>query len=368
MIRPLFVLFLGTLSITAQTAFDKGNDHLRAGRLAEAEAAYQLHLKANPADAQALANLGAVQARRENYAAAVRSYQAALKAAPALTPIWLNLGLAHYKSRQWTQALAAFDTFLKTQAGHRQTMQLRALTLMELERFAEAAVAFEGLLPANDATILIGLATAYAKSGRGAEAQKLLGPLLEQGTSPEVQLTLGQAYYAEGQDAEALAAFERARALRADLPTVGLHIGAVLWRQRKLAEAVKEWRGELTRHPGSAEALFTLGTAVALTGGDTKESEQLLRRALALRPNHARANYQLAKLIWQQRKAPEAIPCLEKAVKNDPELREAHYLLGRIYQDAGRKAEAARVFAKVKELADKARSQQLDLFSEPSPQ
>lgn len=362
-----FALFC-SLTLFAQSAFDQGNDHLRAGRLAEAEKAYQLHLKTNPADAQALANLGAVQARRENYAAAITSYQKALQAAPGLTPIHLNLGLAYYKSRQWTQALGSFDRFLAAQPGHRQTLQLRALALLELERFPEAAKGFEALMPSNDATVLIGLANAYARSGRGAEAQRLLGPLLQQGTSPELQLTLGQAYFCEGQDADAMAAFQRARQLNPKLPTLGLHIGAVLWRQRKLPEAVAEWRAELGRFPADPEAAFTLGTAVALTGGDPKESEQLLRKALAAKPNHARANYQLAKLIWQQRKAPDAIPCLERAVKNDPELREAYYLLGRIYQQAGRKADAQRVFAKVKELADKARSQQLDLFSEPSPQ
>ena len=361
-------LLFCTLTLAAQSAFDRGNDHLRAGRLADAEQAYKLHLKTNPTDAQALANLGAVQARREDYASAIVSYQRALKAAPSLTPIFLNLGLAHYKQRQWPQALGAFNEFLKFQPAHRQTLQLRALTLLELESFPEAAKAFEALTPTNDATVLIGLATAYTKSNRAAEAQKLLGPLLDQGTSPELQLTLGQAYFGEGQDADAMAAFQKARALNPNLPTLGLHIGAVLWRQRKLPEAVAEFRGELKRFPADAEANFTLGAAVALTGGDLKESEQLLRKALAQKPNHPRANYQLAKLVWQQRKAPEAIPCLERAVKNDPDLREAYYLLGRVYQETGRKADSQRVFARVKELADKARSRQLDLFSEPSQQ
>lgn len=364
----LLRLLLCTLTLTAQTAFDKGNDLLRAGRLAEAEQSYQLHLKTHPADAQALANLGAVQARRENYPAAIGSYQRALRVAPSLTPIHLNLGLAYYKTRQWALARGEFDEFLRFNPGHRQAQQLRALALVELEDFAGAASAFEALLPTNDATILIGLATAYTKSNRAAEAQKLLGPLLEAGTSAELQLTLGQAYFAEGQDADAMAAFRRARALQPALPTLGLHIGAVLWRQRKLPEAVAEWRAELQRFPANPEAMFTLGTAIALTGGDTAEAERLMRKALTLQPNHARTNYQLAKLIWQQRKAAEAIPCLERAVKFDPELREAYYLLGRIYQASGRKADAQRVFARVKELTDKARSQQLDLFSEPSPQ
>lgn len=101
-------------------------------------------------------------------------------------------------------------------------------------------------------------------------------------------------------------------------------------------------------------------------GGDPRESEQLLRKALATKPNHPRANYQLAKLIWQQRKAPEAIQCLERAVQFDPDLREAYCLLGRVYQESGRKADAQRVFARIRELDGKARLQQLDLFSEPA--
>ena len=247
-------------------------------------------------------------------------------------------------------------------------MQLRALSLLELEDYSEAIKSFEALTPTADATILIGLATAYSRSNRPADAQKLLGPLLEQGTSPELQLSLGQAYLAEGQDKEALAAFHKARALNPKLPTLGLNIGAVLWRQHRRSEAVAELRAELARFPNNTEALFTLGTAVALTGGDPKESEQLLRKALAQKPNHARANYQFAKLVWQQRKAPEAIPCLERAVKNDPGLREAYYLLGRVYQESGREADARIAFARFKELADKVRWQQLDLFLEPLPQ
>lgn len=359
------LFFLCTLTLAAQSAFDTGNDHLRAGRLTEAEQAYKLHLKANPADAQALANLGAVQARRDNYSAAILSYQKALKAAPSLTPIYLNLGLAYYKSLHWAQARNAFDEFLKFQPAHRQALQLRALTLLELENYSEAVKSFEALTPTADATILIGLATAYTRSNRPAEAQKLLGPLLEQGTSPELQLSLGQAYLAGGQDDDALAAFYKARALNPNLPSLGLNIGAVLWRQHKRPAAVAELRAELHRFPNSAEALFALGSAVALTGGDPKESEQLLRKALAQRPNHPRTNYQLAKLVWQQRKAPEAIPCLERAVKNEPDLREAHYLLSRVYQESGRKADAQLALERFKALADKARSRQLDLFSEP---
>jgi tetratricopeptide (TPR) repeat protein len=351
-----------SLSLFAQPHYEQANAHLQAGRLAEAEAGYRAQLKLTPNHVESLANLGAVLSKREKFSEAIQAYQRALKMRPDIAPLHLNLGLAYFKSRRWAEAAASFERF----AGNRQAAQLRALSLIELERYDDAARAFESLLPSEDNTILIGLSTAYVKSNRGAEAQKLLAPMIARGSSAELQFTLGQAYFAEGQDDDALAAYRQAQALNANLPTLRLHIGAVFWRKKQVEEAIKEWRAERQQFPDSAEAAYTLGAALTLAGGDAKEAELLLRAALAKKPDHARANYQLAKLVWQQRKAPEALPCLEKAVKSDPELREAYYLLGRVYQESGRKADAARVFARVKEITEKQRSRQLDLFSEPA--
>lgn len=351
------------LPLLAQSLYDRGNEHFAAGRLVEAEAAYRGHLKANPHHVEALANLGSLLSRREQFSQAISFYQRALKLRQDLAPLHLNLGLAYFKTRQWASAAASFEKL----PGNRQAAQLRGMCLLELERYDDAAGAFEALLPAADTTVLIGLATAYVKSGRGAEAQKLLAPLIASGDSPELQLILGQALFQEGQNDDALAAFRKARELKPDLPMAGLYIGAALWKKKQNAEAVAEWRRERNRFPSDAEAAYTLGAALLLTGGDPKETESLLRGVLAKKPARARANYQLAKLIWQQRKAPEAIPCLERSVKSDPNLREAHYLLARIYQSMGRKADADRMYARVKVIADKERSEQLDLFSEPPP-
>lgn len=344
--------------------YERGGDLLRAGKLAEAEQAYREHLKTHPAHVEALANLGAVLSRREEFGAAVVQYRKALELRPGLAPLHLNLGLAYFKMREWGKAVVEFDAFLKAQPGHRQSMQLRALSLLELEKYGEAAAAFEGLLPTTDASVQLGLATAYLRSDRAVQAQKILTPLLEQGNSAEVLLTMGQALYVEERFDEALDAFLKARSLQPALPTLGLHIGSVYWRKKQNAEALVEWRGELKRHPESAEAQFTLGAAVAMSGGDKIEAERLLRASLAKKPKHARANYQLAKLVWQNKKSVEAVRCLEKSIAADPEYREAHYLLASVYQGMGRKAEAAREFAAVKRISAKDLATQQDLFSE----
>lgn len=344
--------------------YELGNARLRAGQLAEAEKAYRGHLQRQPRHAEALANLGSVLARREAYPEAIECYQRALRAQPQLTPLYLNLGLAYFKTQQWEPAVAQLDLFLRAQGNHRQAMQLRGLALLELERYPEAATAFEALLPSPDPTIALGLATAYLRSNRGAAAEKLLLPLMAEGNSPELLLAMGQALLVEERFDEALETLLRARALRPGLPTVGLHIGAAYWRKKEVAKALAEWRGELQAAPDSVQAHFTLGAALAQSDGDRTEAEQLLRGALRRKPRHARANFQLAKLLWQKSRSPEAIACLETAISADPKYREAHYLLATLYQAQGRREDAARAFAAVKRLSAAEVATQQDLFSE----
>jgi Tfp pilus assembly protein PilF len=90
----------------------------------------------------------------------------------------------------------------------------------------------------------------------------------------------------------------------------------------------------------------------------------MLRKAVELRPGNAQANFQLAKLVWQKSKDPEAAVYLDRATKADPEYREAFFLHATVLQALGRKAEAAKSFARVKELSAKALARQQDLFSE----
>jgi tetratricopeptide (TPR) repeat protein len=357
MLPLLFLLF------TQADLYERGGEFLRAGRLAEAEKAYREHLKTHPKHVEALANLGSVLSRKEDFPQAIVQFQKALALRPTLAPLHLNLGLAYFKTRDWARAASEFEQFLKAQPGHRQSMQLRALSLFELERYSEASDAFEALLP-GDASIQLGLATAYLRSDRVAQAQKILGPLLEQGNSPEVLLTVGQALFAEERFDEAMTTLLKARELSPTLPTLGLHIGAIHWRKKQNAEAVAEWRNELKAHPENPEAQFTLGAALAMTGGDKIEAERLLRASLARKPKHARANYQLAKLVWQKNRSVEAVTCLEKSIASDPDYREAHYLLANVYQSLGRTADAAREFAAVKRISAKELSRQQDLFSD----
>lgn len=367
----IFLTFLIAISsLSAQTAaalFERAVAQQQRGQLAEAEASYRLYCQRFGDRPEVLANWGALLARQERFAEAITLYQRALRANPKLTPLHLNLGLAHFKQNQFAAAISSFDAFLAATPGHPQATQLRAIALLEDGRFAEAEAAYRSLLlaDATNPALQLGHATALLRLQRVPEARAILEPLLERNDSPEVQLALSQALFAENRFEEAAAGLAKAEALNPNLPGLRLLQGAVLWKMRKPQEAISSWRLAVSAAPEAFEPVYTLGAALSLQPQPPAEAETLLRKALSLRPNHARANYQLAKLLWQKKKLPDTLLFVKRATAADPELREAFYLQGTVLQASGRAAEAAKSFAQVKRLSEKALAQQQqDIFSE----
>lgn len=353
---------------TADQVFDQAVRLQEARKWAEAEQAYRAHLKRFGAKPETLANLGAVLVQQERFQEAIGAYTHALKLAPGVLPIRLNLGLAYFKSGQLAPAVEQFTAILEQQPANQQVRQLRAMCLLELERFEDAARDYSALLPSQDVNVSLGLASAYMRLDRTADALSIMEPLFER-DSAEVKLLLGHALSESGRLEEAKTALERAAQLNPNLPMVRLYLGAVYWRQQETETAIVEWRKELSLQPESFQANYTLGAALAAseqtleTSKRIEEASRLLRKAVVLKPSSALALYQLGKLIWRQSKGPEAVSLLERSTRADPTYREAHYLLASIYQSLGRKEDAAREFAAVRQIQRSELRRSEDLFT-----
>lgn len=354
-------IVLLVLAAYSQTFEEARRLHV-AGRLAEAESAYRAVLKKQGPDAMTLANLGAVLASQDKFDEAIGAYGQALKLAPNLAPIRLNIGIAHFKAGRFENAIKELDVFLKTDPKHRQALQLRAVSAFELGQFELAAATYRQLMPSDDLTVRLGLASSYARLGQAAEARDVLGPAINDEQSADVQFLRGQIFALDNDLDQALIAFETAFRLNPKLPRARMEIGAVQWKKKHTDAALEAWRAELAASPNSFEANYSLGAALALSAAARDQAESHLRAALKIKPRHPGASYHLGKLLWTHSKNPEALALVESAASADSESREAHHLLATIYQSLGRKTDAAREFAHVRRLSEKEVKRGRDLF------
>src|ERR1700738_3816616 len=87
-------LLLAVMLAAVQNALDSGQQALQAGDLPRAATLFRQYLFAHSGSAEALSNLGAICARREQFAEAVAFYEQALKADPKLVPVHFNMAVA----------------------------------------------------------------------------------------------------------------------------------------------------------------------------------------------------------------------------------------------------------------------------------
>ena len=360
----ILTLIAIVLAQSADASFDAARQMQQQQRWPEAEQAYRTHIKRFGATPEVLANLGAVLVHEDKFTEAIASYRQALRAAPQLTPIHLNLGLAYMKSGNPAAAAQSFTAFLAKYPDHRQARQLRAMALLDAGKNSEAAEDYRALLPSDDITIRLGLASTLSREGKAEEARALLEPLLAS-DSPDVQFVYGQALFEEGSYVKALEVLQQVQKAKPNMPQLGFYLGAIYWRQQQTDDAIAAWRRELAASPESFQANYTLGAALAFGGASTaQDAEKHLRKALQLKPRHPQTLYQLGKILWMRSKSPEAVGLLERAANNQPDYREAHYLLASVYQSQGRRAEAQREFAVVKRLSEAEVQKSRDLFEE----
>ncbi len=109
-------------------------------------------------------------------------------------------------------------------------------------------------------------------------------------------------------------------------------------------QAKKELQAELAIDPANAGAEYVLGE-LARQAQDLAAAEQHFAKATELDPNFADAYLGLGMSLLAEKKYPQAVAPLEKAVKMQPANPAGHYSLATAYARTGRKEEAEKEFA-----------------------
>ncbi|MGH9455786.1 MAG: tetratricopeptide repeat protein, partial [Terriglobia bacterium] len=150
-------------------------------------------------------------------------------------------------------------------------------------------------------------------------------------SSPWIHILSGQAFDGLGQYEKALHEFQQARQELPDDPTVRFSLGFMDWKLHHFDEAIVELQATLRLAPQFNQAKFYLA--------DSYLAEQKPREALPILENYAKENARdyrtlvdLGKAYRDLGQLQQAQQALWDAVRVNPTLPEAHYLLAGVDQ------------------------------------
>ncbi|MGH9850608.1 MAG: tetratricopeptide repeat protein [Blastocatellia bacterium] len=336
------------------------------GKLAEAADEYRALLKLKPDYAEAQANLGVVLSRLGKYDEAIVAYESALKLAPHLTPIQLNLGIAHYRAGQYAKAAETLRSFLEKKPDSLQARQLYGLSLVEIGQDEDAIIQLELTLDAapQETAVLYSLGLAYLRLNKPGWREMIERLAAFPAGVPTSHLLRGQSLIAGREYERAIEELQKAAALNPDLPRLQYSLGLAYEQLKRNKEALVAFENELKRSPQDFLTLYYLAY-LNETEGNLNAAQRHLDSAVKLAPESPEVNAVAGKILFKQGKAAEAVKPLEFAAAKKPNDHELRYTLARVYQQLGRKEDAAREFAEVQRL--KAEQLKRDRANTPKP-
>ena len=299
---------LGTVATAPARAHQKGERSFAeavrfhvAGDLSNAERAYRRALQHRPDFPEALNNLGAILAQRDNHAA-IDMLQRAVRLRPTYGDARRNLGLALAQAGKADDACEALRHAVTHEPQRAGWWIDLGNALMVAQQFGDALSAYDHALRLSplDAAAHTNRAAALRSLRRHADAVTACERALEIApTHVDALVNLGTILKEARAFTEARAAMEQAVALapRAVAPKTNLAVLLMEMNQHAAARVLGE---ELVaHHPRDPNGWNVLGN-VAFEDGDFDKAAVAHREAIACDPNDRNAPWNLAVLALMQ--------------------------------------------------------------------
>jgi predicted O-linked N-acetylglucosamine transferase (SPINDLY family) len=183
----------------------------------------------------------------------------------------------------------------------------------------------------------------HLKARRFAEAEALLQQILQSEPDHAESLhLLGMLYYQAKNLQPAVDLVGRAVAADGNVPAYQCNLGVILKDMGRVDEAIKIYRGVLTRWPAEAGAHVNLGVALRAQG-NLQGAIAAYRAGLAVGDEVPEAHNNLANALMDAGKVDEAIESYQRAVNLKPNFADGHLNLGwaLLTRHRGREAEIA---------------------------
>ncbi|QNI30671.1 tetratricopeptide repeat protein [Alloacidobacterium dinghuense] len=294
---------------------------------------------------------GTAEARQQQYQQALAHFQQAEKWDPATPGLMRNLGAAAFLLQNYPESARALTTVVAQDPNDQRSRMMLAMSLFNVEKFAEAAQNFAPIGDAamQDTRSAYAWAFSLARTHQEQQANQIIDNLAARDLPPDVHMLVCQLYNTTENYEHAVPCFKKLAEENPTMPHAHFEAGATLVHLDRPTDAIPELRTELKLSPQDVETQYYLAFALLETS-QKDEALSLLRTVIAEQPDHSQAQYQLGKVLLEDGKIDEAIPHLEIAAKVDPDSDYIHYQLQVAYRRDGRTEDANRELALYKQI------------------
>jgi len=160
--------------------------------------------------------------------------------------------------------------------------------------------------------------------------------------SPQLELTLGVAYYGLRRFNESVDSFLRVIAMDTSVEQPYVFLGRILDHAGdRLPEIETRFAAYAKALPKSAVSQFLYAKAINASSGDAAVAESLLRKSIGLDGKNWEAHLELGVALEKRRAYDEAAKELLRSIELSPKSSTPHYRLARVYDRLGKKDAAA---------------------------
>jgi tetratricopeptide (TPR) repeat protein len=312
---------LAKFRAAAQRAPDQASPLLLSGstlialeRYEEASKDLTRAVELNPRDPRGYSLLGSAYHKLSRYREALAIFEKGVQVAPENYEIYNKIGLVYRDREEVRRAIDSFYRALAIDSNYVPARKNLAYALLEDRRYVDARREFEAAAR---------LAPGDAELGKGAQLVEIY-----------MMLDRGDRFFQDNRIPQAIAEYQKALAVRTDIPLVFNSLGQAEFARRGYAEAARHYNKALELDANNVGALQGLLRVHGATR-NTREQNKVLDRLKALTRNNLAAAIALGRLKEDENKLAEAERYYQDLLRANPEGEALRYRLGFVYYKMG---------------------------------
>jgi len=238
-----------------QLLFERAIEHLRAGRLPQAEAACREILRTQPGHAPTLHLLGLTAQQQGDHARAVETFTKAIRNQPKSALYLQHRGVSLRTLGRTDEAIEDFRAAVNLQPALAEAHHQLGNALKSLGRYLEAATSLReaAKLAPDNAAVWFNLGVVCLEMKALPEATGCFRRAIQlRPADPEAHNILGHALFTQGLIADAKRHLVEALRLQPGHPHAHNNLARIFRSQGRMGEAVAHYRASLERAPNAA--------------------------------------------------------------------------------------------------------------------